>query len=340
MLIGVVFTLVVLLIDASLHSRSANPVQQQASGTWIDRVLPIITTSNAEGQQMSAVWTNGLQMSGSTLANDLTETANGADNTYKEVAALRPPGVVAAASGLLEASLLERSKAAALLRATLVPLLTGSSTATTTTSSTTLPAGTVAPPSSPSSPTITALQTVADDLTIGDIAYQSFLQNLPKLGVKVPNSAWASNLTPYQPGAAQIFLTSLQNAQTTTPIHAVKIYSITTAPPAVSSQGSLEILPDQSSITVSVVIADVGNQAESDLNVLVTCISTAGESDARQYINLTPGQSYSVAGMGPLTTSLGVQTTLTVTVTPSASSGAPPVTQTIQFEMPANSSSG
>jgi len=34
--IGIVVTLLVLLIDASLHSRSQSPGQQLAAGTWVD----------------------------------------------------------------------------------------------------------------------------------------------------------------------------------------------------------------------------------------------------------------------------------------------------------------
>src|SRR5579863_8648318 len=111
LLIGVVITLFVLLIDASLQSRSPGPGQQLAAGAWIDRVLPIVTTSTEEGQQVAAIWTTGLPTPPTPLSAQLNQIAAGAQQAYHQVAALRPPLTVAAAAGLLETCLLTRSEA-------------------------------------------------------------------------------------------------------------------------------------------------------------------------------------------------------------------------------------
>ena len=111
LLIGVVITLFVLLIDASLKSRSPGPVQQLAAGAWLDRVMPIVTTSTEEGQQVAAIWTNGLQTPATSLAAQLDQLANGAARAYQQAVALRPPVSVAGAAGLLETCLLTRSEA-------------------------------------------------------------------------------------------------------------------------------------------------------------------------------------------------------------------------------------
>src|ERR1700733_2061269 len=101
--IGVVISLFILLIDASLQSRSPGPEQQLAAGAWIDRVLPIVTTSTEEGQQLAAIWAKGLQTPATSLSAQLDEIATGAAQAYKQVVALRPPATVAGSAGLLEA---------------------------------------------------------------------------------------------------------------------------------------------------------------------------------------------------------------------------------------------
>lgn len=322
LVIGVVITLLVLLINASLQSRSQGPGQQLAAGAWVDRILPIITASNEQGNQVAAIWTNGAQVSGATLLAELGQTATAAGTSYKEAVDLRPPPEEAGPSGLLEAALYMRNKAINLLKTTLQPVLTGQ-----VTTAAVSPAGV--------GPTVlSAIQSVGDDLKIGDLAYQSFLESLPKLGVNIPGSAWGGNLNPYQPGPAQVFLTTLQNAQSSAPVHEIKIYSVTTSPPAVSKSGGIELLPDQQSLLVTVVIADVGNQPENGLTVTASISPATIAPSVRVFENLTPGQSYSIVGMGPLGPPQGVPVTLTVTVTPEAGSPAQPVTKTLVFEMP------
>ena len=113
LLIGVVITLLVLLIDAALQLALTGPGQQLAAGAWIDRVLPIVTTSTAEGQQIAGIWRNGLQTPPSSLSYQLDQIAAGSAQAYQQVVALHPPSNVAGAAGLLEACLLTRSQAAA-----------------------------------------------------------------------------------------------------------------------------------------------------------------------------------------------------------------------------------
>jgi hypothetical protein len=320
LLIGVVVTLFVLLIDASLQSRSPGPGQQLAAGAWVDRVLPIVTTSTEEGQQVAAIWTNGLQIPAATLSAQLNQIAQGAQQAYQQVAALHAPVTAAAAAGLLETCLLTRSEAVASLRNALIPvLLSGAGP----------PGGT-----NGADPVLTAIQTAGDDLQVSDQAYLLFTRALPKLGVTMPPSAWAADPSPYQSSAAEVFLTSLRSSLSTTPIHELKIYSITTSPAAVSSQGGTEVLPDAAAMSVTVVVADVGNQSEKNLTVTASIAPGGSSSSVRDFVDLTPGQANTIEGMGPLTPPQGVPVTLTVTVTPPAGSPTATVTQTQIFMMP------
>jgi hypothetical protein len=323
LLIGVVITLLVLLIDAALQSRSPGPGQELKAGAWIDRVLPIVTTSTAEGQQIAGIWRNGLQTPPSSLSAQLDQIAAGSAHAYQQVISLHPPSNVAGAAGLLEASLLTRSQAANTLRTALQPVLQGGAGAPATTATTSGP-----------DPVLTAIQTAGDDMQIGDRAYQLFVHSLPKLGVTMPASVWAADPSPYQTAKAQLFLTSLHNAMQATPVHQLKIYSVTLTPAPVSLQGETQILPNSSTMAVTVVVADVGNQAEKNLTVTAAIASGGASSSVRDFVDLSAGQAHTIPQMGPLSPPQGVPVSMTVTVTPGYGSEASPVTETLTFMMP------
>lgn len=347
-MVGVVVTLLVLLIDASLNSRSPGPRQSLAAGAWVDRALPVVTSSNAEGQVLASVWTNGLKMPASQVASTVDQVAAGAARDYTTVVDLQPPATLAGPAGLLEAALLARSKAAAELQkafdatlgaATVAPgtrtttgaapgatTTTGAAPGTTTTTGATDPATVV--------PRITA---AGSELQVGDQAYQLFLSSVPaSAGVRFPPSSWATNPAPYSPQAAQTFLATMQSAAVTTPVYQVKIYGLATTPAPVTAHGAVQVLPDVTAITLDVVLADTGNQPESNLTVTATISPAgAGTSSVRDFVDLAVGQAYTITGLGPLNPPQGVPVTLTVTVTPSSGSSLPPVSSSLVFQMPA-----
>jgi hypothetical protein len=362
LLIAIVITLLVLLIDAALRARSPGPGQQLAAGAWVDRVLPIVSASTAEGNQISAIWTNGIHTPPAALTSQLNQIAADSAHNYQQLVALRPPANLAGAAGLLEASLLTRSQAASTLRSALLPVLQGggssgtsttATTATTTTATTataaTATATTTATSATVSStpptttvgpdPVVTAIQAAGDDMQIGDRAYQLFLHDLPKLGVTIPASAWASNPAPYQTDAAQLFLTTLRNNLSASPVHQLEIYSILLTPAPVALQGKTQVLPNSSTLGVTVVVADTGNQPEKDLTVTAAISAAGSSSSVRDFVDLVAGQARTITQMGPLNPPQGLPVALTVTVTPLAGSGASIVSKTMTFLMPGSSSS-
>src|SRR5439155_6585700 len=106
--VGIVITLLVLLIDAALRSRSPGPGQQLAADAWVDRVMPIVSTSTAEGNQIAAIWANGIRTPAPALTYQLNQIAAESARNYQKLVALRPPANLAGAAGLLEACLLTR----------------------------------------------------------------------------------------------------------------------------------------------------------------------------------------------------------------------------------------
>lgn len=314
LIIGVVITLLVLLIDASLHSRSTAPGQQLAAGAWVDRVLPVISESNTDGSRLKQLWSGALTMKAPAVSAEIDQLAAGAQNSYRTVVSLRPPAQLAGAAGLLEASLLARSQAMVSLKGVFQQVL-----------------------SQPGLPgdAVSSVQTAGDDLQVSDQAYRLFVSSLPHLGVNMPPSAWLSDLGPYQPSSAQVFLASLHNAGTSTPVHQLTIYALSTTPSPVGNQGGVQVLPDAKAITVTIVVADTGNRNESNLTVTATISPASGASSARDFLNLVPGQAHTILNLGPLNPPQGTTVTLTVTVSSPAGSATPPATKTITFSMPA-----
>lgn len=312
--VGIVITLVVLLVDASLHSRSPGPGQQLAAGAWVDRVLPVIATSNTEGVQLDQLWANGLTMKPAEVTALVDQVASGASTAYKQVVALRPPPNLAGSAGLLEACLLARSQASSLIQGAIAQTL-----------SSVTPLGDNA----------SQLQTAGNDLQVADQAYRLFSSTIPKVGVTMPESQWLGSNGPYQPQTAQVFLASLHSSASSTPLHEVSVYAVTTTPSPVSGQGSVEVLPDARAITVTIVVADTGNQPERNLTVTASISPSSGAASAKDFVDLVPGQAHTIENLGPLNPPQGVPVTLTVTVTPAAGSATQLATKTIVFSMPA-----
>jgi hypothetical protein len=336
LVIGVVITLFVLLIDASLHSRSQSPGRQLAAGAWYDRALPIIASSTEEGRVVASIWAKGPSQPASVIASEIDQVATGASQAYQQILKVRPPTDLTGQAGLLEASLLARSEAASSLKVafsdTLGVAFTGAGAPAATTT-TTAPPGAAAGPS----PAVQAVETAMSRMEVGDQAYQLFASTMPSnLGLRVPPSQWLGDTNPYQPQDAQVFLTALQNSSVTTPVHRLEIYSVTTAPGAVSTSGPLRVLPDATAMTVTLVVANTGNQKENNLTVTAAISpTTSGTSSVRDFLDLMPGQAHSIVALGPLNPPWGVPVTLTLMVKGLASSPTPPTTYQVVFQMPA-----
>jgi hypothetical protein len=351
---GVVITLFVLLIDASLHSASPDPARQVQTGAWVDAVLPLVTASNAQGQELASVWTDGLSRPPAADAALVASVARSSAATYAAAARLVPPSGLAGPAGLLDAALLSREKAAATVSTAFLQALgpaaagpgtAGSGAAPSTlrpgagSPTTTTPAPSPVSAAQPAALVAQSLPAAATDLQLGDEAYQLFLSSLPSsVGVRFPPSAWAGDLAPYAPQAATVFLASLQSAAVTTPVYRASVVSVATNPsPVATAPDGTQTLPDATAMTVTIVVADTGNQPLDRLMVTASLTPgrAGGASSARDFVNLAVGQAYTIQGLGPLDPPLGTNVTLQVTAGGDPGSPVPAATTTIVFTMPA-----
>ncbi|MGH9093773.1 MAG: hypothetical protein ACRDXE_01295, partial [Acidimicrobiales bacterium] len=86
---------------------------------------------------------------------------------------------------------------------------------------------------------------------------------------------------------------------------------------------------------VTVVVADTGNQPESNLTVTVSISPAAGASSVRDFVDLRAGQAQAL-NLGPLMPPIGTPVLLRATVNPGAGSSTPGASyaETIQLTDP------
>ena len=119
---------------------------------------------------------------------------------------------------------------------------------------------------------VTQMTSAVADFKVSDNAYQLFTTDLPKLGVKMPPSVWLTSTAGYQPQALAAFATKLLGGVVKSEPHKLHIDAITTNPPALRVQGNLQILAPASTVSVTAVVANLGQLAEQ-----------RGESDGDDY---------------------------------------------------------
>src|ERR1700678_4317624 len=103
LVIPLILTMLVLLIDASMHARSSGPEATMSSEAWVDKALPAIAQSGAEGAEIARLSSAPLSGSSQVVARELATIALAAAATYKTVASYQAPSELAPAAGLLEA---------------------------------------------------------------------------------------------------------------------------------------------------------------------------------------------------------------------------------------------
>jgi hypothetical protein len=315
--IGIVLTLLVLFVDASLKSRSPGPVTTLAGQTWVDRVLPIIGQSTAQGDVINRVRASGLTMPAATITAELDQVSSGAAAAFRAARALHPPATTATASGALIVCLQTRAQAANTLDAAMKQALSAPATGQ---------AAAAAP----------AIQTAGQQFQVADQAYRLFLQDVPRLGVRLPSSAWYTDPAEFAEPGLTTYLDALRAVTSATPVHDVAVEAVTTSPPAVTSRGGLQILPPSTFISIQATVADIGNQAEANLPIVaaLTPPPAGYASSVRDNVDLSPGQDLTLT-LGSLKVTPNVAETLTVTLGPAPGETATADnTSVLHFQMP------
>ncbi len=312
-------TLLVLLIDASVKSRSPAPVRSLAGQAWYDRVQPLIQQSTVSGHELDALRTGSKAITASVLQSDLQDLVTSTRTTLASYQKLRAPASLESSAGLLETALLVRSQASASLAAAVRQQLARSATASLTAATTTLTRS-------------------AEQLQVADEAYRLFAGALPSwLGVRAPASVWVASSALYDASGLQVWLTALRSRISLAPVHRVAIVAVSTDPAPIGRRGSVEVLTPSNELVVTVVVGDTGNQTESDLTVSAALSRSTGVASVRSFVSLGPGGAHAIT-FDPLGIPIGVDVVLTVTITPAAGSTTPAQVSRISLLMPSSTS--
>lgn len=270
-----VLTLGVVLVDASMHARSPRPEATLDSQAWVDKVLPSIAKSSAQGNELAQVSSTAIAGGGSTgVAKELAGIARATASTYKAVVDDGAPPEMASAAGLLQACLAAREKGAAEMATAVRHLLDGNDTAS----------------------AVGQMTAAAADFRVSDNAYRLFTTDLPKLGVTVPASVWAPSGTTYQASQLNTFAGRLVEGISTVAPHKLHIDAITTNPPALRVEDGREVLSPAKTVSVTAVIADLGQSAEKGVKVTASITPALGApgQQVSASANLSPGQALAV----------------------------------------------
>jgi hypothetical protein len=317
--VGLVLTLLVLLVDASIKSRSQAPVRQLSGQAWVNRVVPIITDSNVSGHDFQALRTNSASLSAATLRSDLAAMTNGTKGTYDAYAKLVAPTDLSTSAGLLGTCLLLRSQATATVVSAIRTQL-------------------AAPAGLPASTESQRIASAVHQLEVADSAYGLFAGRIPaSISGRMPASTWVTDESLFTPDTLTVWLKALHNRVSLSSVHSVEIVALTTTPAPLSLANKTETLP-ASTLHVSVVVGNTGNQNQGELRVKATVSRASGRGSAIDVISgLAAGADRTVT-LGPLSPRIGVTVTLTVTVSPLSGSPTKPVTRSISFLMPSSTS--
>jgi hypothetical protein len=320
LVVGIVVTLLVLVVDASIKSRSPNQVKTLSTQAWVDQVLPILGETISQGDEVNQIRTEPVTSSALTVLPALQGVANNAAQALTAARALKPPVSVAGPNGLLLTCLQTRVLGAETVSEAMTAALTGSG----------------------GNP-IAQLQTASQQFQVADEAYALFLQDMPPVGVHLPTSVWLSDPGDYTAASLTTYVQALRNARSPVPVHDLQVEAVTTMPPAVSVRGqgasAVQVLPQSQTLTVVATVGNIGNQTESDV-LLVGSLhpSAVGYSGQfREYVSLQQGQSTTVT-LPAFRPPIGVPVTLVVTIGPVNGETNTDDTKSIEFVMPSSNS--
>lgn len=320
LVVPLAITVLVLLLDASMHARNPKPAQALSAQAWVDRVLPLVTASSAQGRQLDKLATSPLNVNAQTVARELAGIARAAASADKAAASLAPPPQVAAANGLLEAALSARAQGAAQMASAANELMVDGREA--------------------SSSADKDMAGAAGDFEVGDRAYRLFAAALPELRVQMPPSQWDANPSAFGAVNLAAFSRRVLAVKAAAPAHLLAIDAVTTTPPALSVQADTEVLSPASSLSVTVVVADTSRAPESAVAVAATITPAKGSASQRvsATVDLAAGEAYALTLSG-LQIVPSTQTTLTVTVQGPGGAAAS-ASRALKVEVPGPSFSG
>jgi len=260
---GLAATLVALFAvgTAAQVKAASGPYRRAVDRSYAALVVPIAERSSSIGATVRQVLTKGATYDRSTLFGELDSVSSGAEEGADNLAGLVPPSPSSTSADKCESALDHRATAASNLRESIEGLLGGR-------------AGRRA--ESPAA-VDSALSGVGRALEISDSEWRQCRRALASSpgSARIPASIWVPDSSLWAPGSVAGFVTALTQSPSLAVVHQLTIpaNSVTTQPASVAVSNGDGVIPPTSSLSVQVVVANVGSVDEPNAVVRVSAIS-------------------------------------------------------------------
>lgn len=296
-LVGVLLSVMALLANAGVSSRSTGPAKRLAGLAYVDQVRPHVEASNRQGAEVGEVRDGAAALGRDGIRRKMERVRRDSAAELRGVREIEAPPDLYAGHTLLVSTMVLRAGATAKMTDALMAAL-----------------GTRSP-----EPAVDVLVEAAEDIVAADHTYRAFVDLVVVKGARgplLPESSWVADRTAWERPAVSAFVSALRASRVSTPVHDVGVLTFSTDPKPVANEGGDAVLPLMKTLRVEAVVANIGNAAEAGVPVVATLTGPEGKADtARQFVDLAPGQRRTVA-LGGLRAVPGGPSVLTVVVGP------------------------
>lgn len=294
--LALILSLVVVAVNAAVSNRSPEPTRRLERLAYLDSVRPQVQRSNEQAGDLVSLRDKATELGRAGIARSVERMEREAADIVDEVAAVEAPSSMADPAALLQATLVARARSVASIGEALKDAL-----------------GT-----DPADNAVGQLAQAGADLVTADRTYELFLRLLPKgddTEAAMPDSQWVTDAGMWDGPAVAAFVATLRSSEKLTPVHDVSVVLMHTDPSPLATEGDAAVMAAGRSVGVSIVVANVGNEAETDVPIAAVLTGADGASDSKRIlVDLAPGQRRTV-------TFKGLQPPLAQPVTLSASAG-------------------
>ncbi len=283
-LVGGVFSLVALFVNAGYSSSSKSPSKRLAKLAYIDQVRSHVEQSTLQGADVAVVRSDASKLGRNGIRRKMDRVLRHAALELRAVRRLDPPPELRTNHSLLLSTMVLRARAASAMSVALVDALGGGST----------------------EGVVDDLVEAGQEMAAADQTYRTFVDLVGRAAGTtrvLPESRWVEEPADWDRTAMTAFVAALRASTISTPVHDVGILTFTTEPRSVGSEAGSAVLPLLKTLRVELVVANLGNAKEARVPVVVTVTGPAGEVDtAREFVDLEPGQRRAVAvgGLRPV----------------------------------------
>jgi len=298
LLLAGLVTAIVLIAQGGTSSR---PGATEAVQSYLDQLRPGVQQTMEEGSDFADIRTNAQTLGRDAIDRRLDRLGEEVDSTLASIDSLTPPTTLRVAQAYLVAALGVRAKAVLEARPAFDAALTIERSADQGVGN-----------------AVSQLSTVAQDLGLGDRAFELFLSSVPAGSNVTPAPPWLSDTTDWTPVQLTAFVDILRSSTSAQPVHDLAMLAFQTDPAAVSiAADGTETIPASHATSVGMVVENVGNQTERNFTVYVTLTLDDGAPVAplRDFLTLAPGQSHAFT-LTPLVTDPGMRGVLRVDILP------------------------